>query len=104
MSRLKVSPIITRANNSPTTKFNRISEIVRSVRNDKSFFEFVESSTVATTLQEAMRVLDDCHTGQHPELVNEHCPLCYAMRLCAGELITLKAHAANTLDQIEGAL
>jgi hypothetical protein len=105
MDHLKVAPILPRTNNQPKVKTNRIAEIVRSVRNG-SAFEFVESSTVATTLQEAMRVLDDCHTGQqqHSEPFNEDCPLCYAMRLCAGELITLKSHAVDTLDRIEGAL
>jgi hypothetical protein len=100
-----VAPILPRSNNQPKAKtVNRIAAIVRSVRNDSSFFDFVESSTVATTLQEAMRVLNDCHTDSHPEPVNEDCPLCYAMRLCAGELITLKSHAVDTLDQIESAL
>jgi hypothetical protein len=105
MGHLEVAPILPRTNNQPKAKLNRIAEVVRSVRNGNSF-EFVESSTVAITLQEAMRVLDDCHTGQqrHPEPFNEDCPLCYAMRLCAGELITLKSHAVDTLDQIEGAL
>lgn len=103
MDHLKVAPILPRTNNQPKAKFNRIAEVMRSVHNDVQFFEFVESSTVATTLSEAMRVLNDCHTGQHPEPVNEDCPLCYAMRLCAGELITLKSHAVDTLGQIEGA-
>lgn len=97
MSHLKVTPILTRGNRQP--KANRIAEIVRSVRDD---FFCDESPTIASTLREVMEVLNDCHTdnGVHPD----DCRLCYAMRLCAGELLTLQIHAADTLQQTRGAL
>jgi hypothetical protein len=99
-----VTPILPRSNNQPKTKnANRIAAIVRSVRDD--LFD-PDDNTVAGTLQHVMRVLDDC---QHPhrELVRleiEDCPLCFAMRQCAAELITLKNRADETLEQLGGAL
>jgi hypothetical protein len=104
MPHLKVSQSLPRANNQPKAqKVNRIAAIVRSV--EDGFFD-PDDNTVAGTLQHVMRLLNDC---QHPhrELVRleiEDCPLCFAMRMCATELLTLKTHAAETLEQIDGAL
>jgi hypothetical protein len=104
MVRPKVSQILPRSNNSPKAKtVNRIAAIVRSV--EDGFFD-PDDNTVVATLQHVMRVLDNC---QHPhrELVRleiEDCPLCFAMRQCAAELLTLKHHAADTLEHIGGAL
>jgi hypothetical protein len=94
-----VTPILPRTNNQPKTKVNRMAEIVRSVRND---FFCDEPPTIASTLREVMEVLNDFHTDT--EAHSEDCQLCYAMRLCAAELITLKRHAADTLQQTRGAL
>jgi hypothetical protein len=105
MAHPKVASIISRRNRQPKAKSNRIAEVVRSV--DSGFFTLPEPSNVAFTLQYAMRVLSDCHTDPHPEPVSlelDDCPVCYAMRLCAAELITLKSHATDTLDRIGGAL
>ncbi len=102
-----VTPILPRTNNSPKAKSNRIAAIMRSVRDDDSFFEIPEASNIVGTLQHVMRVLDDCHNGQHPELIKleiEECPLCFAMRMCAAELLTLQSHATETLAEIGGAL
>src|SRR4051794_30064272 len=95
MAHPKVAAILPRTNNEPKVKSDRMAAIVCSVRNDVQFFEQVESSTVATTLREALRVLNDCHTDRHPEAVNQDCPMCYAMRLCAGELMTLQSYAVD---------
>jgi hypothetical protein len=98
-----VTPILPRSNNQPKTKSNRIAAIVRSV--EDGFFD-PDDNTVVGTLQHVMRVLDDC---QHPHrepvrLEIEDCPLCFAMRQCAAELITLKNRADETLEQLGGAL
>jgi hypothetical protein len=104
MVRPKVSQILPRSNNSPKAKtVNRIAAIVRSV--EDGFFD-ANDNTLASTLQHVMRVLDGCqHPHREPVGVEiEDCPLCFAMRMCASELLTLKSHAAETLEQIGGVL
>ena len=106
MTRPKVTRSLSRSNNQPKTKKpNRIAEAIRIV-DDSDDFDRPDPSHLPYVLQYAMKVLNACHTDPHPELVSRgiedwDCQVCFALRLCAIELITLKSHAADALEHLK---